>query len=238
MTSALRIIATPTVEARAKSTAVDRISARAARKRHPRHAVQTQQFEPLQRHHACPRPLSISSGDPHTIPRGEFAVRSARWSQHSQVSRQHIEREDGANHEPWVDRHSHCLKHHGWRPDVVVTDSVYTLRALANAVKPGRCKQVRMVPVRRLDSLLAEGVIPKADFVKMDLEGYEKDVLLGARELLHAGVLGLQTETNFAVSPSYRRGILGHWRNWPWRITFWYSTLHSIEFRARATNVH
>jgi FkbM family methyltransferase len=67
-------------------------------------------------------------------------------------------------------------------------------------------EQVRMVPIRRLDSLLAEGVIPKADFIKIDVEGFEKDVLLGARELLRAGVLGLQTETNFGVSPSYPKG--------------------------------
>ena len=68
---------------------------------------------------------------------------------------------------------------------------------------------VRMVPIRRLDSLLAEGVIPKADFVKIDVEGYEKDVLLGARELLRADVLGLHTETNFGVSPSYPKGHFG-----------------------------
>ena len=30
---------------------------------------------------------------------------------------------------------------------------------------------------------------------------FEKDVLLGAHDLLAAGVLGLQTETNFGISP-------------------------------------
>ena len=64
-------------------------------------------------------------------------------------------------------------------------------------------EQPRKVPVRRLDSLLADGAIPKADFLKVDVEGFEKDVLLGARDLLRAGVLGLQTETSFGVSPTY-----------------------------------
>src|SRR5262249_33904826 len=64
-------------------------------------------------------------------------------------------------------------------------------------------EQPRQVPIQRLDSLLAEGLIPQADFIKVDVEGFEKDVLLGARELLSGGVLGLHTETNFGVSPHY-----------------------------------
>jgi len=64
-------------------------------------------------------------------------------------------------------------------------------------------EQPRQVPIRRLDSLLAEGLIPQADFIKVDVEGFEKEVLLGARGLLSGGVLGLQTETNFRVSPQY-----------------------------------
>ena len=69
--------------------------------------------------------------------------------------------------------------------------------------------QHRMVPIRRLDSLLAEGVIPMADYIKIDVEGFEKEVLLGAHDLLAAGVLGLQTETNFGVSPTYPKGHFG-----------------------------
>ena len=60
-----------------------------------------------------------------------------------------------------------------------------------------------LVPIRRLDSLLAEGVIPKADYIKIDVEGFEQAVLLGARKLLGAGVLGLQTETSFGISSIY-----------------------------------
>ena len=70
-------------------------------------------------------------------------------------------------------------------------------------------EQRRIVPIRRLDSLLADGVIPMADYIKIDVEGFEQDVLLGARELLRAGVLGLQTETNFMVSPVYPKSHFG-----------------------------
>jgi hypothetical protein len=59
-----------------------------------------------------------------------------------------------------------------------------------------------------LDRLLAEGVIPRADFLKCDVEGFEKDVFLGARELLNS-VLGIETETNFAASPLYPETHLG-----------------------------
>jgi FkbM family methyltransferase len=63
-------------------------------------------------------------------------------------------------------------------------------------------QQPRQVPVRRLDSLLVEGIIPPADFLKIDVEGYEKDVLLGATQLLK-GVLGFEAETAFTVSCEY-----------------------------------
>jgi FkbM family methyltransferase len=69
-------------------------------------------------------------------------------------------------------------------------------------LKDGRIEQPRQVPVRRLDTLLAEGVIPPADFLKIDVEGFEKEVLLGASALLRT-VLGVETETNFNISLTY-----------------------------------
>ena len=68
--------------------------------------------------------------------------------------------------------------------------------------------QPRPVRVRRLDTLLAEGVIPPADFLKVDVEGYEKNVLLGATELLKSA-LGFEAETAFTVSSEYRNTHFG-----------------------------
>jgi FkbM family methyltransferase len=64
-------------------------------------------------------------------------------------------------------------------------------------------EQARVVIVRRLDTLFATGLIPKADFLKVDVEGYEKEVFLGAREFIGASVLGIETETSFGISPTY-----------------------------------
>jgi FkbM family methyltransferase len=69
--------------------------------------------------------------------------------------------------------------------------------------------QSRTVPVRRLDSLLEEGVIPGADFLKVDVEGFEGSVLLGAVKLLASGVLGVESETNFSTSPIYPKTHFG-----------------------------
>jgi hypothetical protein len=42
------------------------------------------------------------------------------------------------------------------------------------------------VPVRTLDSLAADAGVTEADYIKIDVEGYELEVLRGARQLISA----------------------------------------------------
>jgi FkbM family methyltransferase len=64
----------------------------------------------------------------------------------------------------------------------------------------------RVVTVRRLDSLLRDGLVPRADYIKLDCEGFEPEILKGAREYLSTcDVLCVTAETNFHLSPVYPR---------------------------------
>ncbi len=64
----------------------------------------------------------------------------------------------------------------------------------------------RTVEIRRLDSLFADGKLPPADYIKIDCEGFDPEVLRGARNYLaHSNVLCVTVETNFGVSPIYPR---------------------------------
>jgi FkbM family methyltransferase len=68
-----------------------------------------------------------------------------------------------------------------------------------------RIDESRVVAVRRLDTLLREGVITAPDFLKNDVEGLEKEVFLGAQEVL-TSVLGVECESSFSISPVYPNG--------------------------------
>jgi FkbM family methyltransferase len=59
----------------------------------------------------------------------------------------------------------------------------------------------RIVPIRRLDSLMKEGAIPRADFIKLDCEGFEPEILDGAQQFLaQSKPVGIECETSFHVT--------------------------------------
>jgi FkbM family methyltransferase len=60
-----------------------------------------------------------------------------------------------------------------------------------------------VVAMHKLDTLYARGELPKADFIKIDCEGYEPEILRGAEAYLTAsGPLGVDVETTFNISPT------------------------------------
>jgi FkbM family methyltransferase len=101
-------------------------------------------------------------------------------------------------------RHYHCMALGNTDGDGTFYFDPITPTSSSMVLGPRSSVDQRIVPVRRLDTLLAERIIPTADFIKIDVEGLEKDVLLGAHTLF-AGVLGLEVETNFRVSASYQK---------------------------------
>lgn len=71
----------------------------------------------------------------------------------------------------------------------------------AYAIGPdvARTVGVRAVPMRKLDSLMAEGRFTRADFIKVDTEGFEPEVFKGATRLLE-NILAIEFESNFNTS--------------------------------------
>jgi len=54
------------------------------------------------------------------------------------------------------------------------------------------------IPIRRLDSLVSEGTIGPIDFMKMDAETYEIEILRGAQHFFAtSGIFGVESETHF-----------------------------------------
>jgi FkbM family methyltransferase len=90
-------------------------------------------------------------------------------------------------------------------PSVSESSSLYAPTDQSRyAVAPGVHDQQsrRTVAISRLDTLVARGVVPPPDFIKIDCEGAEPEILAGARATLAlSGTLGVEIETNFNVSP-------------------------------------
>jgi hypothetical protein len=62
------------------------------------------------------------------------------------------------------------------------------------------------VEIRKLDTLFAAGEIPLADYIKIDTEGFEQEVLRGARTYLaRSNILCITAETCFHVQPDFHR---------------------------------
>jgi FkbM family methyltransferase len=60
----------------------------------------------------------------------------------------------------------------------------------------------RRVQIRRLDTLLKDGLVEPADFIKMDCEGFEPIILRGAADYLAASnLIGADVESSFNLSP-------------------------------------
>jgi FkbM family methyltransferase len=71
------------------------------------------------------------------------------------------------------------------------------------ALQPGLLTKV---PITRLDSLFAKGVIPPADHIKVDCDGHDPEVIRGAqRYLAQSNVVSVIVETAFTVSQTYPR---------------------------------
>ncbi len=62
----------------------------------------------------------------------------------------------------------------------------------------------RTVPVRRLDTLFAEGAIPRPSFVKLDVQGFERRVIDGGRTVLRDADFVLMECTFFAFCEEMR----------------------------------
>lgn len=63
------------------------------------------------------------------------------------------------------------------------------------------------LPIRRLDSLFSDGTVgPAIDFMKLDAETYEIEIIKGASEMLsHSGILGIESESHFFRTPRHPR---------------------------------
>lgn len=81
-----------------------------------------------------------------------------------------------------------------------------------------------VIKLRALDSLVAEGLVPRADFIKIDVEGHEVSVLRGAAKLIrrfqprislavyHTPTQGEEVkQTILEIDPTYQFKFSGMW---------------------------
>jgi FkbM family methyltransferase len=86
----------------------------------------------------------------------------------------------------------------------------YSFRPMAGGRNGDGAPGVRMVPIRRLDTLFAAGQIPPADHIKLDCEGFEPEILRGARDYMAASnILCVAAETDFLAWPAHRCNAFG-----------------------------
>ena len=80
----------------------------------------------------------------------------------------------------------------------------YSFRPMAGGRNGDGAPGPRRVPIRRLDSLFAAGEIPPADYIKVDCEGFEPEVLRGAGNYMaQSNILCVAAETDFLVWPAH-----------------------------------
>jgi len=61
----------------------------------------------------------------------------------------------------------------------------------------------RSVPVRRLDGLIDSGAVSRPDFIKIDCEGAEPEILMGASEAVANDILAIELETTFIPNQTH-----------------------------------
>src|SRR5262245_1474180 len=90
--------------------------------------------------------------------------------------------------------------------DDTFRSSFFTAECAEPAPSDGISRGSRSVDIRRLDTLFADGTLPPADYLKIDCEGFEPEVLRGAKAYMtRSNTLCVELETNFGVSPLYPR---------------------------------
>jgi hypothetical protein len=83
----------------------------------------------------------------------------------------------------------------------------YFLPAAANDVDEPDEKWVTAT-IHRLDSLVADGTLGPIDFMKLDAETYEAEIVRGAREFFaSSGILGVESEASFVRTSRNPRSV-------------------------------